>query len=298
MRYAMDGHIKPREAMYYEKREDGAVQCHLCPHDCIIAPGKKGFCGVRKNADGMLKTLNYGLVSSLALDPIEKKPLRRFYPGSMILSAGSVGCNLACPFCQNHTIARAEPEEVQTTFMPSEDLVEHASALQVRGNIGIAYTYNEPSIWYEYVLETARLARGRGLKNVLVTNGYISKEPLEELLPFVDAMNIDLKAFDGPFYKNIVKAGLAEVKETIALAAKSCHVEVTTLVIPSLNDSIEQTKKMARWLSCISPDMPLHLSRFFPKYQMQDKQPTPRHTLNELAFAAREYLNNVYIGNV
>lgn len=298
MRYAMEGHIKQKEAMYYEKKENGDVRCYLCPHNCLISPGKKGFCGVRKNADGILKTLNYGLVSSLALDPIEKKPLRRFYPGSMILSAGSVGCNLACPFCQNHTIARAAPEEVQTTFIPPVDLVEHAGAMQIRGNIGIAYTYNEPSIWYEYVLESAKLAHERGLKNVLVTNGYISKEPLEELLPYVDAMNIDLKAYDAQFYKNIVKAGLVEVKETIAAASKKCHVEVTTLVIPGLNDSVEQIKKMARWLACISPDTPLHLSRFFPKYQMQDKQPTPRHTLNELAFGAREFLNNVYIGNV
>ena len=294
----MEGQIKQKEAMYYEKKEDGGAQCHLCPHNCLISPGQKGFCGVRKNADGILKTLNYGLVSSLALDPIEKKPLRRFYPGSMILSAGSVGCNLACPFCQNHTIARAAPEEVQTTFIPPVDLVEHACAMQVRGNIGIAYTYNEPSVWYEYVLETAKIVRERGLKNILVTNGYISKEPLEELLPYVDAMNIDLKAFDAPFYKKIVKGGLADVKDTIAAAAKNCHVEVTTLVIPELNDSIDQIKKMARWLACISPDMPLHLSRFFPRYQMLDKQPTPRHTLNELAFGAREFLNNVYVGNV
>ena len=294
----MKGQTEQKVAMYWENREDGVLQCHLCPHNCMIQQGKTGICGVRKNIDKVLYSLNYGLVSSIALDPIEKKPLMLFYPGSMILSVGSVGCNFACPFCQNHSIARAVVSEVKTTYMEPKELAEHALALRERGNIGIAYTYNEPSIWYEFVLETARIAHADGLKNVLVTNGYISKEPLAELLPFVDAMNIDLKAFDADFYKKVVHGGLAEVKETIAASAKKCHVEVTTLVIPGLNDSADQIGKMANWLACISPDLPLHLSRFFPRYEMTDKQPTSRQTLSELAIVAREYLKYVYIGNI
>ncbi len=288
---------KLKEAMHWEKK-NGKAHCFLCPHNCAIAEGKAGLCGVRQNMEGKLYSLNYGHVSSLALDPIEKKPLNRFHPGSLILSAGSVGCNFACPFCQNHSIAREAMDTVKTSYMEPEGLADHAAALISRGNIGIAYTYNEPFMWYEFVLETAKAARARGLKNVLVTNGYISEEPLAELLPYVDAMNIDLKAFDPQFYKKVVHGGLAEVKATIAASAKQCHVEVTTLVIPTLNDSAEDTRKMAEWLACISPDLPLHLSRFFPRYQMTDKQPTPRQTLAELAGVAQGYLKNVYIGNI
>jgi len=291
----MDGR---KEASYWETADNGKVRCHLCPHRCLISPGKRGLCRVRENEGGTLYTINYGLVSSLALDPIEKKPLNRFYPGSLILSAGSTGCNFACPFCQNHSIARAAPEEIATHYIPPEELADNAAALKDSGNIGVAYTYNEPMIWFEYVLDAARAVKKRGMKNVLVTNGYVCKEPLEELLPNIDAMNIDLKAFDQGFYKNVVRGGLAEVKETIAASAKACHVEVTTLVIPGLNDSAEDIKKMAEWLANISPDLPLHLSRFFPKHEMTDRAPTSRHSLNELAVAAREYLNYVYIGNV
>lgn len=287
-----------KDAMYWEKKDGGSVHCFLCPHNCVIPQEKTGLCGVRKNVDGTLYSLNYGHVSSLALDPIEKKPLNRFYPGSLILSAGSVGCNFACPFCQNHSIARETMDTVHTSYMEPQELADHAEGLKSRGNIGIAYTYNEPSIWFEFVLETAKIAHNRGLKNVLVTNGYITREPLQELLPYVDAMNIDLKAFDPQFYKTVVHGGLAEVKATIAAAAKKCHVEVTTLVIPTLNDNAEDTRKMAEWLACISPDLPLHLSRFFPRYQMTDKQPTSRQSLTELAIVAQEYLKNVYIGNI
>lgn len=287
-----------KEASYWEAAENGKTRCLLCPHRCLISPGKRGLCGVRENTDGTLFTINYGLVSSLALDPIEKKPLNRFYPGSLILSAGSVGCNFACPFCQNYGIARTALEEVETHYIPPEELAENASALESRGNIGVAYTYNEPMIWFEYVLDTARAVRERGMKNVLVTNGFVSKEPLKELLPYIDAMNIDLKAFDPGFYKNVVQGKLADVKSTIAVSAKTCHVEVTTPVIPGLNDSVEDTRKMAMWLAGISPDLPLHLSRFFPRHEMTDRAPTSRHALNELAIAAREYLNYVYIGNI
>ena len=287
-----------KEAMFYERQQNGRVHCFLCPHNCNIPPDGIGICGVRRNIGGILRTLNFGQVSSIAIDPIEKKPLRNFYPGSYILSVGSFGCNLKCPFCQNHSIARVCSEEVDTVRINSEDLVAKAVALRSKGNIGIAYTYNEPTIWYEYVYETAKLAKEEGLLNVLVTNGYISPEPLEKILPYIDAMNIDLKAYNDEFYKDIVKGGLQEVKATIEQSAKKCHVEITTLVIPGLNDSIEEITEMSKWLSSISPDIPLHLSRYFPNYEMTDKPPTSVQTLAELESVAHRYLNYVYMGNV
>ncbi|MBP1744467.1 MAG: Radical domain protein [Firmicutes bacterium] len=287
-----------KEAMYYEKQPDGSTKCVLCPHNCMISPGRTGICGVRKNIGGVLYSLIYEKVSSIAFDPIEKKPLYKFHPGTFILSAGSVGCNFRCPFCQNYSIARAEPEKVETSAITSGQLVSKALSLMEQGNIGIAYTYNEPTIWYEYVYETARLAKEKGLVNVLVTNGFINPEPLENLLPYIDAMNIDLKGYSEGFYRDVVKGRLESVKNTIRLAAGKCHVEVTTLVIPGLNDSPEEMEEMAKWLASVSPDIPLHLSRFFPRYMMQDRPMTPIKTLSELENIASRYLNNVYMGNV
>ena len=192
------------EAMFYEKLENREVRCVLCPHRCRIGQDGRGICGVRKNIDGILYSLNYEEISSIGVDPIEKKPLYRFHPGTGILSVGSVGCNLKCPFCQNHTIARVKPEEVHTYRGSSDELVAKAVSLKDRGSIGIAYTYNEPSVWYEFVYEVAKTAREKGLLNVLVTNGYIEMEPLERLLPYIDAMNIDLKAYNDRFYRELV----------------------------------------------------------------------------------------------
>lgn len=290
--------VERKEAMFYEKQQSGRVHCFLCPHNCNIPLDGMGICGVRKNTAGTLYSLNYEQVSSLAIDPIEKKPLRNFHPGSYILSVGSFGCNFKCPFCQNHSIARICGDEVDTTRIKSADLVAKAIDLKSQGNIGIAYTYNEPSIWYEYVYETAKLAKEEGLLNVLVTNGYISPKPLAQILPYIDAMNIDLKGFTEGFYKEIVKGGLQEVKATIEQSAKKCHVEITTLVIPGLNDCKDEITEMSKWLSTISPDLPLHLSRYFPKYEMTDKPPTSVQTLTELESTARKYLNYVYLGNV
>jgi len=287
-----------QEAMFYEKLPNAQIHCRLCPHNCIILPKCTGFCGVRENREGTLFSLNYGRVSSLALDPVEKKPLRKFFPGSYLLSVGSVGCNLRCPFCQNYTIARVQLEDTETIFLKSEALVAKAVALKAQGNIGIAYTYNEPTVWYEYVYETAQLARSAGLCNVLVTNGYINREPLMQLLPYIDAMNIDLKAYQEDFYRHIVKGGLEEVKATITLAAKHCHVEVTTLIIPGLNDSVDDITALAQWLAGLSPDVPLHLSRFFPNYEMTDRPATPVETLRALGEVAKGFLNNVYLGNI
>ena len=287
-----------KEAMFYEKLDQKKVHCYLCPHNCHIQSEGRGVCGVRKNIDGVLYSLNFGLVSSIAVDPIEKKPLHRFHPGSYILSVGSVGCNFKCPFCQNYGIAQVKPEEVNLQYVTSEDIIEKAVSLKRQGNIGIAYTYNEPSIWYEFVYDTARLAKEKDLLNVLVTNGYVSSEPLEQILPYIDAMNIDLKAFNERFYKDLVKGGLEDVKVTIRKSVEQCHVEVTTLIIPGWNDSVDEMEQETKWLASLSPDIPLHLSRYFPKYEMTDRPPTSVDSLIDLKNVADKYLNYVYLGNV
>lgn len=270
--------------------------CDICPHHCELEEGRCGFCKARKNVNGRIKSINYGKLTSLALDPIEKKPLNRFFPGSKILSAGSFGCNLRCPFCQNHCISMAGEEEIETTFVPPEELVEKAQELVPGGNIGIAYTYNEPLVGYEYVADCAKLAREIGLKNVLVTNGYICSGPLSRLLPMIDAMNIDLKSFNEDFYRRI-GGNLETVKQTIRLAAENCHVEITFLVIPGENDSLDEIKAISEWIAGINPDIPLHVSRFFPRYKYDDKNPTPVSRVYELAAAAGKSLKYVYTGN-
>lgn len=290
--------VGKKEALFYEKLDMERVHCHLCPQHCHISEGKKGFCGVRQNIDGILYSLNYGEISSIGFDPIEKKPLNRFHPGTYILSVGSVGCNLKCPFCQNHSIAQVKPEEIPTHYAESDEIVAKAIELKKQGNIGIAYTYNEPSIWYEFVYETAKKAKKKELLNVLVTNGYISAEPLEQLLPYIDAMNIDLKAFNDKFYSELVKGSLKEVKETIKRAAEHCHVEVTTLIIPGWNDSVDEMEEMTQWLASLSPEMPLHLSRYFPQYQMTERPLTSLDSLQELKRTAEQHLRYVYLGNI
>lgn len=284
-----------KKAMYYEKIEDSKVYCRLCPHNCVIKQHSLGACRARKNIEGELYSLNYGEIASISLDPIEKKPLYMFHSGSNILSVGTFGCNLKCSFCQNWSIAHKNPD---TIYAQPATIVQKAVELKEEGNIGIAYTYNEPSIWYEFVYDTSRLAKKEGLFNVLVTNGFISEKPLTELLPYIDAMNIDVKAFTASFYKDICSAVLENVKQTVEKAASKCHVEVTTLVIPGLNDSVEEIGKLSKWLSGISPDIPLHLSRFFPNYKMQNREVTPISTLEAAQKKSLEYLNHVYVGNV
>ncbi|MDR0197010.1 MAG: radical SAM protein, partial [Oscillospiraceae bacterium] len=214
------------------------LNCPICPHNCVLEENQTGFCRARANIDGEIISLNYGRITSIALDPIEKKPLRRYFPGSVILSVGSFGCNLRCGFCQNHGISMTDAG-IKATRVPPEELVRKAADLIPSGNIGIAYTYNEPLIGYEYVRDCAELARERGLKNVLVTNGYINEPALSALLPFIDAANIDLKGFTPEFYKNI-RGDLETVKRTIELARGVCHVEITTLIIPGENDSRDE----------------------------------------------------------
>ena len=273
-----------------------SVTCELCFHHCHLEEGQTGFCRARICRNGAVVLLNYGKLTSLALDPIEKKPLRRFHPGSLILSVGSFGCNLRCPFCQNHEISMAGEAEIQTVKVSPAQLAAKASELRAHGNIGVAYTYNEPLVSYEYVRDCAELVHEQGMVNVLVTNGTIEEGPWRALLPLIDAANIDLKGFTPAWYRRL--GGDSEtVKRSIALAAERCHVEVTTLLIPGENDSAEEIRALAQWLASVSQSIPLHLSRFFPQYKMTDRPPTPVEQVYRLAEAARDYLSYVYTGN-
>lgn len=270
--------------------------CNVCPHRCNLSEGQHGFCRGRVCREGKVISENYGRITSMALDPIEKKPLYHFYPGSRILSVGSYGCNLRCLWCQNHEISMANGKDIDFGNITTEALVDQAYELKDRGNIGIAYTYNEPLIGYEFVMDSSTLARKKGLKNVVVTAGFICEEPLRELLPLVDAFNIDLKGFSKEFYKRI-KGDLDIVKNTIEIAAGHSHVEVTTLIIPGENDSEEEMEALSSWLCSINPDIPLHISRFFPRWKMQEKEATPVETVYRLAALARKRLNYVHEGN-
>ena len=272
------------------------TRCELCLHHCELDEGQTGLCRARGCQDEKIVPLNYGKLTSLALDPIEKKPLRRFRPGSLILSVGSFGCNLRCPFCQNHEISMAGDGELQTVELSPERLAEKAAELVPQGNIGVAYTYNEPLVGYEYVRDCAALVHEWGLVNVLVTNGTIEEAPWRELLPFIDAANIDLKGFTAAWYRKL-GGDLDAVKRSIVRAAERCHVEVTTLLIPGENDSVEEIRELARWLAGVDPNIPLHLSRFFPRYRMTDRPPTPVERVYHLADEARAYLTYVYTGN-
>ncbi|VAX19326.1 COG1180: Radical SAM, Pyruvate-formate lyase-activating enzyme like [hydrothermal vent metagenome] len=269
----------------------GKVKCVLCPFNCVLAEGKTGICGGKQNIGGELVAINYGLTTSLSLDPIEKKPLYHFLPGSGILSIGPNGCNMACNFCQNYGVSQ---EIASVQFIAPEKAVSIAVS---SGSIGVAYTYAEPLIWFEYVLATSKAMRAKALKNVLVTNGFINPAPLEELLPWIDAMNIDIKSMDPAFYKKICKAKLEPALETLRHAARETHVEVTNLVIPGLNDSDENFIKLADFLAEINPLIPLHFSRYHPDY-LQSAKPTPIKTLTRAADIASKKLKHVYIGNV
>ena len=273
-----------------------SAQCGLCFHHCQLAEGQTGFCRARVCRSGAVLPLNYGRLTSLALDPIEKKPLRRFRPRSLILSVGSFGCNLRCPFCQNHEISMAGDGTIQTVDMSPEQLADKAEELIPRGNIGAAYTYNEPLVGYEYVRDCAAAVHDRGMVNVLVSNGTIEEQPWRALLPLIDAANIDLKGFTQGWYRRL-GGDLDTVKRSIALATERCHVEVTTLLVPGENDSVEEIRALAQWLASVSPDIPLHLSRFFPRHQMQDRPPTPVERVYQLAEEARNWLAYVYTGN-
>lgn len=272
-----------------------SLKCDICFHHCELDEGRTGLCRARANRGGQIVPLNYGRLTSLALDPIEKKPLRRFHPGGLALSLGSFGCNLRCPFCQNAEISMAGAEFPARDYSP-EALVQLALALRPRGNLGLAYTYNEPLVGYEFVRDCAALVREAGMFNVLVTNGTIEEAPWRALLPLIDAVNIDLKGFTEAWYRRL-GGDLETVKRSIALAAEACHLEVTTLVVPGCNDGEDELRALSGWLASLSPDIPLHISRFFPRHRMNDLRPTPVDTVYRLAAVARERLRYVYTGN-
>ena len=288
-----------KEALYYSKIDKDNVQCNLCPHNCKIECGKSGICIPRKavrseDGDVILITNNYEAITSIAIDPIEKKPLYHFHPGSNILSAGTFGCNFKCSFCQNHTISQ---QEVDYKNISCEELVD--TSINLPNNVGIAFTYNEPFIWYEYVLECAKLLKEKSVykKVVLVTNGYVNKEPLEHLLPHIDAMNIDLKGND-KYYKSLCKGNLNPVLQTIETAyKKGCHIEITTLLVTGENTDENSLIEIRDFISNLSADIPVHISRYFPMYK-QKSDITSLEIMQKAYHLLKEKLNYVYIGNI
>ena len=276
--------------------------CNVCFRHCDIGEGKPGFCGARTCRDGRIIASNYGRITALALDPIEKKPLSRFHPGSNILSVGSYGCNLRCPFCQNSDISwsdRALTMGETAGRMSPEELADAAESLKPKGNIGIAFTYNEPLIGYEFVRDTAKLVKEKGMMNVMVTNGTAELFVLDELLPYIDAMNVDLKGFTDRYYNEILSGDRKMVMDFIEKAAKHCHVELTCLIIPGENDTDEEMREMCSWIVGLEggADIPLHISRFFPQFKMTDRGATDVAAIYHLAEVAREQLKYVYTGN-
>jgi pyruvate formate lyase activating enzyme len=272
-------------------------QCSICPRKCQLKEGQVGFCRARACVNGNVVPINYGKVTSLALDPIEKKPLFHFYAGSKILSVGSFGCNLRCPFCQNYEISMAGIDDIAHQAVTPWELTDLAIKLahEPAGNLGVAFTYNEPFISYEFVRDCCVLLHQAGLKTVLVSNGHINREPLVELLPLIDAMNIDLKGFSQAYY-DYVGGNFECVKQTIATAFDKCHVEVTTLIVPTKNDSTEEMEAEAKWLASVSSKIPLHISRYFPRYK-SDIPATPVETVYRLRDTAQKYLKFVHTGN-
>ncbi|MCK4585671.1 AmmeMemoRadiSam system radical SAM enzyme, partial [candidate division WOR-3 bacterium] len=280
-----------KEAMYYEKLQDGKVRCNLCFHKCLLTPGKTGLCLGRKNIEGKLYAINYGRTTSLGMDPIEKKPLYHFFPGKEILSIAPNGCNLQCPFCQNAEISQTK---ITTREITPEDLI---SLCKRYNSIGVAYTYSEPLIWYEFLIDAGASVKNAGFKNVLVTNGIIEEEPLKQLLPLIDALNIDLKSIREDFYRKIVKGDLSSVMRTINMAHKISHIELTNLIITGLNDSDEDIEDLVDWVSNLDISIPLHFSRYFPHYKMNNP-PTPQERLEFAYRKAKEKLDYVYVGNI
>lgn len=280
-------------AMFYEKLND-KIHCYLCPHNCVIENGHVGKCNVRLHENGELYTLNYGEVTSAALDPIEKKPLHYFKPNSYILSVGSFGCNFTCGFCQNYRISQ---QKAESDYVSKDKLIE--IILSTKNNIGIAFTYNEPSIWYEYVYDCSRHLKETAPSSsvVLVTNGYISEEPLEELLPYVDAMNIDLKTFNTSSYKNLCGGSLNPVLRTIQKAAGKCHVEITTLLVTGENDNLNEVEDIAKFINSVDKSIPLHLSRYFPNYKSESPA-TDIGFMKKAEQVAGKYLERVTLGKI
>ncbi|MCS7386356.1 MAG: AmmeMemoRadiSam system radical SAM enzyme [archaeon GB-1867-005] len=287
-----------REASMYRTLSENKAQCMVCPRKCIIPEGKRGFCQTRENRGGKIYTLIYGEITALACDPIEKKPLFHFHPGSLTFSISTVGCSFKCPWCQNWEISQSKPGEIPTVHHEPESIVKLAKRYRCNS---ISYTYNEPIIWYEYVLDTAKEARKHGLLNVLVTNGYISTEALAELAPYIDAANVDVKSWTRHVYVEYCKAELEPVLEACQeMIKRGIHVELTYLVIPKINDDESLFKGFSKWaLDHLGPDTPIHFSRFYPHYKMTHIPPTPIEKLEKARQIALDTgLHYVYVGNV
>ena len=287
------------EARYWETEADGRIRCTLCPRDCRIRDGQAGFCFIRQNVGGRLVTLGWGRSTGFAVDPIEKKPLNHYRPGSGVLSFGTAGCNLGCRFCQNWDISKAKLDDRRSREWDPARVVDLAVEM---GAPGIAYTYNDPVIWAEFAIDVAKEARRRGLFNVFVTAGYVGAKAREDIFAHMDAANVDLKGFTEGFYAKVTLAHLAPVLETLEWLAreKRTWVEVTNLVIPGLNDAPGETRALSEWIrDHMGPDVPLHFTAFHPDYKMTDRPPTPPRTLSEARRIARSVgLRHVYTGNV
>ncbi|MFP3951401.1 MAG: AmmeMemoRadiSam system radical SAM enzyme [Candidatus Bathyarchaeia archaeon] len=286
------------ESRFVEQLDDDTLRCTICPRMCVMKPGERGFCGTKENVNGRIVDLTYGMISALAVDPIEKKPLAHFHPGSLALSISSVGCSFTCPWCQNWHLSMAKLEDSHTRYMEPDEVVDQA---QERNCTSIAYTYNEPLINLNYVEDVSRLAHESGVKNVLVSNGYISERALGQVVDVIDAANVDWKAFNDEFYRKHCSGDLQSVLDaTEYMHRHGVHVEVTFLLIPDVNDDVQETREMARYMvENLGPDIPLHLSRFYPQYKFKDVPPTPLNTLlHAREIALEEGLRYIFVGNV
>jgi pyruvate formate lyase activating enzyme len=287
-----------REAVYYKKLAEGRVECELCPRACTVAPKERGYCGVRENVDGIYKTLVYGRACSAHVDPIEKKPLFHVLPGAKAFSIATAGCNIECKFCQNWEISQFRPEQVRSVHLPPKQLVKHAKQENIES---IAFTYTEPVIFYEYMFDTARLAKEQGVKSVMISNGYIKEEPMAALCEHLSAVKIDLKAFTEKFYVETCSGKLQPVLDTLRLLSrKKMWCEIVVLLVPGLNDSEDEITRMCQWIhDDLGPDVPIHFSRFYPTYKVKNLPPTPISTLTRAWKIAMDAgLNFTYVGNV
>ena len=272
-----------------------AEKCNVCSHHCELNEGQTGICHARICRDGVISACNYGMLTSMALDPIEKKPLRRFCPGSVILSVGSFGCNLKCRFCQNYEISAADINTADTQYISPEELVKKALEMREKGNIGVAFTYNEPLVGWEYVRDTAQLVHENGMQNVLVSNGSVSRETADVIIPLMDAMNIDLKVFSEEGYRKL-GGDLKQTENFIISAAGRTHMEITTLIVPGLNDDASMMDKEASWIAAVNSEIPLHVTRYFPRWKMKEPA-TLLETVYRMADIAGKHLKYVYTGN-
>lgn len=285
------------ESKFYIKLDNNTVECQLCPHFCRIRNERLGICNTRLNRNGVLESVQWGVIASSGLDPIEKKPLYHFHPGKMIYSIGGFGCNLSCLFCQNFEISQYVPHNIdKLRIVPSNELVQKVKIH--RNSIGIAYTYNEPTVWFEYVEETANEAKKEGLLNAMVSNGFINPKPLDSLLHLIDAFNIDLKAFNDDFYRKISRGNLQSVLRTLkSIRTSGKHLEISFLVIPNLNDNLDEATQMFQWIAGeLGEQTVLHINAYHPAYLLNN-QATKPETLQTLYNLAKDKLHYVYIGN-